>query len=181
MLGKHLVSQHFANTPKRYSIAFITGCIQPDRNPATYLKGSLRSRLLHGHNWSNSQRYMNRICRRLQNRKKLRLLDYYTMGKLIHYTVDAFTFSHNERFTDNIRTHRRYESHLESHFLRHLTEDNIPELRHSGSVMETINSYHAEYGKKKAGMSADCKYSILVSNLVVIMLLGNYPLSLPGL
>lgn len=181
MLGKQLVSQHFVNTPRRYSFAFITGCIQPDKNPATYLKGSLRSRLLHGHNWSNSQRYMHRICNRLQRRKKLKLLDYYTMGKLIHYTVDAFTFCHNERFQDTIRNHRSYESNLETHFLKCLQEGNIPKPHPSDSIMEAIKQYHAEYGKKKAGMASDCRYSILVSNLVVAMILSDNPFSVPGL
>lgn len=170
MLGKHLASIYFTKTPRRYTFAFLTGCIQPDRNPTTYLKGSIRHRLLHGHNWTNSQKYMQKICRRLENRKKLRLLDFYTMGKLIHYVADAFTFTHNEWFDRDILTHRYYETDLEIQFLKMLSSCHSPRPERSENVMDIIRSYHAEYRRFPVSMSADCRYSILVSSMVVAML-----------
>lgn len=171
MLGKHLASVYLTKAPRRYTFAFLTGCIQPDRNPATYLKGSVRHRLLHGHNWSNSQNYMQRICRRLEKRKKLRLLDFYTMGKLIHYVTDAFTFTHNDWFDKDILTHRYYESDLETQFLKSLTGTGALCPLKKENVMDTIRSYHAEYRTLPSNMSDDCRYSILVSSIVVAMLL----------
>ena len=171
MLGKHLASVYFTKAPRRYTLAFLTGCIQPDRNPATYLKGSLHHRLLHGHNWTNSQKYIQKLCRRLESRKKLRLLDFYSMGKLIHYVTDAFTFTHNEWFDRDILTHRYYETDLEHQFLKTLNSFRSPSAQNSGNVMDTIRSYHAEYRRFPVSMSADCRYSILVSSLVVAMLL----------
>ena len=36
-LGKYLVQHYMSDTPERYVKAFLLGCIEPDRNPATYL------------------------------------------------------------------------------------------------------------------------------------------------
>ena len=41
-LGKYLADKYMTAVPKRYIQAFLLGCIEPDRNPATYLKGSVR-------------------------------------------------------------------------------------------------------------------------------------------
>ena len=41
-LGQYLAGRYMNHTPKASVRAFLLGCIQPDRNPATYLKGSIR-------------------------------------------------------------------------------------------------------------------------------------------
>ena len=97
-LGKYLVQHYMSDTPERYVKAFLLGCIEPDRNPATYLKGSIRCQWLRGHNYRNARRFMRAISARLERKEKLGLFDYYTLGKLIHYTTDAFTYAHNDTF-----------------------------------------------------------------------------------
>ena len=84
-LGKYLVQHYMSDTPERYVKAFLLGCIEPDRNPATYLKGSIRCQWLRGHNYRNARRFMRAISARLEKKEKLGLFDYYTLGKLIHY------------------------------------------------------------------------------------------------
>ena len=44
---------------------FLFGCIEPDINPLTYTRGSLRHRFLHGHNAANAKRHLRRIIRRM--------------------------------------------------------------------------------------------------------------------
>ena len=97
-LGKYLVQHYMSDTPERYVKAFLLGCIEPDRNPATYLKGSIRCQWLRGHNYRNARRFMRAISARLEKKETLGLFDYYTLGKLIHYTTDAFTYAHNDTF-----------------------------------------------------------------------------------
>lgn len=183
MLGKYLAEEYLLHAPKRYIVAFLIGCTQPDKNPATYLKGSLRCRPLRGHNWESAQNYMQRIAVRLERRHRLKLLDYYTMGKLIHYTVDAFTSSHNESFTDNLNAHRFYEKNLQVHFLSYLHKRKRLRQGIGGSVMDAIRSYHTEYSAAPSGIRSDCRYSVLVSSLVVCMLLAKstLPFPVPGL
>lgn len=39
-LGNYLVQRYMGDAPQSHIKAFLLGCIEPDRNPATYLKGS---------------------------------------------------------------------------------------------------------------------------------------------
>ena len=43
---------------RRFELAFLFGSFQPDCNPLTYLKGSLREQRFRGHNFRNSEWYM---------------------------------------------------------------------------------------------------------------------------
>jgi len=156
--------------PRRYSFAFKLGCTQPDMNPATYLKGSLRSKWLRGHNWSNASRYMARLSRRLERRRKLRLLDYYALGKLIHYTVDAFTSAHNDHFPAQLQAHRQYEDQLQAYFLAYLRQCSPAPGCRSGKLMDAICSHHDEYILEPADIRTDSHYCVLVSSLILCIL-----------
>ena len=68
-LGSYLAEHYLTDVPKVYIRAFLIGCIEPDRNPATYLKGSFRNQWLRGHNYLNARRYMARISQRLERKE----------------------------------------------------------------------------------------------------------------
>ncbi|MBQ9930133.1 MAG: zinc dependent phospholipase C family protein [Oscillospiraceae bacterium] len=170
-LGQFL-SRHFLQiVPRRHTFAFRLGCTQPDMNPITYLKGSLRCQWLRGHNYQNASRYMARLSRRLEKRRKLRLLDYYAMGKLVHYTVDAFTSAHNDHFPARLQAHREYEDRLQNYFLSYLDHTDIPPLPATGSVMDVISSHHERYISKPSDIRRDSRYCVTVTCLIVCMLL----------
>ena len=80
-LGAFLASTYFPQIPPLYRRAFLLGCIEPDRNPATYLKGSIRAQWLRGHNFENAKNFMTRIARRLEAKPRWGFFDYYTAGK----------------------------------------------------------------------------------------------------
>lgn len=166
-LGRYLAGKYMSTLPRRYVKAFLIGCIEPDRNPATYLKGSLRQQWLRGHNWGNAQNYMQRVSRRLENRSKLRLFDYYTMGKLIHYTTDAFTSAHNAYFSENLQDHRQYEEALQNHFINYLSQDPDIWTDAARPVMDTIRSYHREYAHRPVNIHTDTRFAIIVCSMVV--------------
>ena len=69
-LGHYLTQHYMDSLPQRYRKAFLVGCIEPDRNPMTYFKGSLRSQWMRGHNYNNASHFMQRISRRLENKEK---------------------------------------------------------------------------------------------------------------
>lgn len=98
------------------------------------------------------------------------------MGKLIHYTADAFTASHNEQFPMDLSTHRAYERQLQDQFLSYIQQDRSMSCSKQGNVMDAINRYHRSYTNAKDLLSADCHYSVLVSSLVVSMLLKGCPI-----
>ena len=170
-LGNYLIDQYMPSLPVYYRSAFLIGCVQPDRNPATYLKGSLRYQWLRGHNYLNARRVMTRLCRRLEKKSDFSLFDYYTLGKLIHYTADAFTAAHNEFFCKSLRTHRQYEASLQNFFLSYLHCVSLPEIYNARNIMEGIQRYHREYRTEAADISRDTLFALRACCLVVTFLM----------
>ena len=170
-LGRYLADTYLANVPKPYVDAFLLGCIEPDRNPATYLKGSIRSQWLRGHNYGNAQRYMRRISQRLEQKPRWNLLDYYTMGKLIHYTTDAFTYAHNAEFSTDLGEHREYEAALQNHFLAFLESQPQVDTQDFRTVMDAIRTYHREYIRQDVDIRNDSRYALQACCCVLALLL----------
>lgn len=170
-LGEYLVERYMPNAPKRHIRAFLIGCIEPDRNPATYLKGSFRSQRLRGHNYENASPYMRRLCCRLEQKVRLDMIDYYSLGKLIHYTVDAFTRAHNRDFPEDLREHRAYEAELQTFFLAFLAGDPPPCKPECRPVMETIRHFHRRYEARPISIVTDTRFAFTASCLVAASLM----------
>ncbi len=171
-LGIYLAEHYMPNLPRKYLRAYLIGCTQPDKNPTTYLKGSVRNRWLHGHDYTSARQCIGRLIKRLQKSSKWKLADYYTLGKLIHYTADAFTFSHNDDFPGNISAHRRYEQLHQIQFLQRLKQHPAicPSISHS--PLETIQIYHSLYRKSPRGIHTDIDFTIGVSSLIMQLLIS---------
>lgn len=174
-LGHHLADTYMTYTPRRYRAAFLIGCVEPDKNPTTYLKGSIRNKWLRGHNWESASRYIRRICRRLERKETLRLHDYYNLGKLIHYTADAFTYTHNRGFGAGLLAHRQYEKRLHTYFSFYLANASVIQRHLSGTVMETIRDYHNAYVLDSIGIHTDASYTATVCTAVICRLLQAAP------
>lgn len=172
-LGQYLVEHYMKDTPKRYAKAFLIGCVEPDRNPVTYLKGSLRCQWLRGHNYRNARRFMRQISQRLERKETLNLFDYYTLGKLIHYTTDAFTYAHNDTFPTALSDHREYEAALQDHFLEYISGDPQVNPKVAGTVMEAISRYHREYETQKADIRTDSRFALTACCCVLAVLFAK--------
>ena len=143
---------------KRFEWAFLLGSFQPDCNPLTYLKGSLRAYKLRGHNFSNSQIYINAHIRRLQRRARWNVWHYYTLGKLTHYLADAFTYPHNEIYSDTIWEHRHYEDSLRLYLAEYISRRR-PFLAGSCQDLPTaLDRLHRQYLKNRSDMAQDVQY-----------------------
>ena len=171
-IGIYLAQNHLKQANSVQQNAFLWGCEQPDRNPLTYLKGSVKCRLLHGHNYPNAAAYMSRLSRRLEGKKHWGLLDYYSLGKLIHYITDAFTYSHNEGFPSNLVLHRKYEASLQQCFLAYLKQPSI-QIREDLSVFDTITCFHREYRSHPPAVHHDIHYAINACCSVIAVLTGR--------
>lgn len=169
-LGAYLAETYFPHISAPCRTAFLLGCIEPDRNPATYLKGSLRAQWLRGHNYENAKHFMGRIARRLEQKPHWNILDYYTAGKLIHYTVDAFTYAHNSSFPVSLQEHKQYEDALQIYFLRFLQNRSAQEKAPSRSVMSTIAKHHRDYLERTPDIDRDSRYAFSVCCCVARML-----------
>lgn len=172
-LGHYLIEHYMPDAPKPYTRAFLIGCVEPDRNPATYLKGSLRCQWLRGHNYRNARRSMRRLSQRLERKETLNLLDYYTLGKLIHYTTDAFTYAHNTAFPRDLGDHREYEAALQEHFLSYMKTDPQVDLQLAGTIMEAISRYHREYEAQQSGIRTDSHFALTACCCVLAVLFAK--------
>ena len=169
-LGTHLAQAYLHHAPATHIRAFLTGCIQPDKNPTTYLKGSLRQNWMKGHNFSNSRRYMSRLIRRLSRQRQWNMLDYYALGKLLHYTADAFTGAHTPQFQGNLFTHRAYEKQLHRQILDLLFSPVLPHFPCHRELICTISSHHRHYRNLPMDPATDARYCIGISRMVMKVL-----------
>lgn len=177
-LGKYLSRNYMHGATAFQKRAFLIGCVQPDKNPVTYLKGSLQYQWLRGHNYPNSQKYIAKLSSRLEKKSSLSLLDHYALGKLIHYTTDAFTFAHNSSFHHNLATHRSYELRLQDYFLRFLSGNPEPPKITYPGIAEAISAWHNAYRGQKPAMETDSLYAFTVCCAVMAVLFS--PLCLSG-
>ncbi len=159
-MGRVLLREYMPGIPAGNARLFLLGCTQPDKNPATYIKGSLRSHWMRGHNYTNSNRFMMRLAMRLDGKEHFSPWDYYCLGKLIHYTLDAFTYAHDERFGDSLTAHRQYEVALQNYFLVQLYRRPIPSCHYRGSPAALIRLMHTAYAKMPGCIETDTGYAI---------------------
>ncbi len=93
-------NKNFNKTYK--TAAFETGCISPDINFLTYIKG---------HTYKGTISYVKGTISKLQNKLKT-VSDYYELGRIIHFIADYFTFPHSPNFTGTLKQHVEYERKL---------------------------------------------------------------------
>ena len=177
LLGHHLLNLLQEQPKRRHTRAFLIGCVEPDRNPLSYLKGSIRAKWFYGHNYQNADRWIARHIRTLQAKDHWNLWNYYCMGKLIHYTSDAFTYVHNNCFTDSIAEHRAYENRLQEQFFISLEKDGYSARLCRRDLNEHFRSIHERYLKTKADVYHDCHYILNMTDWLFCQL---FPEAMPA-
>lgn len=172
-VGEILLREYLPGLSERNKKFFLIGCIQPDRNPTTYLKGSIRNRWMHGHDYGNASRFIIRLAKRLERSGCRNAWDYYTLGKLMHYTIDAFTYAHNAHFPKTLLDHRRYEVQLQTYFLRHLRALPLPERAAGITAADLILQAHAEYITLPGCIETDTHFAFRVCCQVMEILTAS--------
>ena len=166
MLASALLQQQgFAS--RRFELAFLFGSFQPDCNPFSFLKGSLRARLFRGHNFSNSKFYIHRKTEALRRCSRWRIRQYYTLGKLTHYLADAFTYPHNDHFPGGLLAHHRYETSLRLHLAAHLFSDETTDAGAPEDLMSAIERLHQQYMASATDIRRDTQYILQAADLLM--------------
>lgn len=149
---------------------FVTGCVFPDHNPVTYLRGLYMGHPLKTHFFFLCYPEILRLCNKLDNKKTLYIWDYYTLGALIHYVADAFTFPHNEHYKGNMLQHAQYEhNQLHNTFKEYLIKDfNIDISDKSDTLPLAIIFFelHTAYINTKASPLCDTKYICNICTII---------------
>ena len=167
LLAQTLLDRRDGFRKKRYELAFLFGSFQPDCNPLSYLKGSLRAQKFMGHNFSNSHPYIERHIAGLQRSTHWTMWQYYTLGKLTHYLADAFTFPHNETYTDSLLEHRRYEDDLRLQFARYLADCAPFRARSEKDVADAIHQLHQQYLAARSDLRRDIRFILAANELLM--------------
>ena len=152
---------------RRFELAFLFGSFQPDCNPLTYLKGSLRAYKLRGHNYSNSQCYIYSRISRLQRRDRWTIWQYYTLGKLTHYLADAFTYPHNENYPDSMLCHHQYETDLRAYLEAYLSTRSPRREKSRQDVVAALQELHRQYMAGVADMRKDVQFILKATSILM--------------
>lgn len=167
LLASALLRSHEGFCARRYELAFLFGSFQPDCNPFTYLKGSRRAKRLGGHNFSNSQLYIYDHIRRLQQRDRWTVWQYYTLGKLTHYLADAFTYPHNENWPNTLMDHHRYETDLRLSLAEHLSRQALRRRQRRQDLISAIEQLHRQYLDSRSDLEQDIRYILEATGLLM--------------
>ena len=152
---------------RRFELAFLFGSFQPDCNPLTYLKGSLRAYKFRGHNYSNSQHYIYSRISRLQRRQRWTIWQYYTLGKLTHYLADAFTYPHNENYPDSMLCHHQYETDLRAYLQEYLANRDLRRKQFRQDVAGAIAQPPDYYQQDAADQRMDVQFILEATSLLM--------------
>ena len=158
LLGKYIVGGIGTHARKTQRWAFVFGCVEPDYNYLTYLRGSFSNRMFSGHTFESTAEYICEAIMRLEARVHFRYRDYYRLGKLIHYVVDAFTYAHNRNFPGSLPDHRSYEMELKEKFAAYLAERKANAVPAMKPLFEALVDEHARYMKMPASQQKDMNF-----------------------
>lgn len=171
LLGRYLIENLQGLSALRYEKAFLFGCIEPDYNYLTYLKGTLKKQLFKGHNFQNSEKCIIQMIEKLRDSDCWRMQEYYCLGKLMHYISDAFTYPHNETYSESIKNHNRYEENLHIYMKNCLIAPNsILQEGGGSSVMDLIHTAHQQYVHAASGFYTDMQFILETTSQVLSLL-----------
>jgi hypothetical protein len=129
--------------------AFSAGCIEPDINFLTYIKG---------HTYKGASGYVRNTILKLFG-KLSSPKDYFILGRALHYLGDCFTFPHNPDFAGNLRAHTEYERRLHEHIMQNKnTGTKHLCLSNSGGCVSFIENAHKKYQEIAGSMHNDWNY-----------------------
>ena len=180
LLAAALLKDHQGFRARRFELAFLFGSFQPDCNPLTYLKGSLRAHTLRGHNYANAQRYIYSRIIRLQRRRRWTIWQYYTLGKLTHYLADAFTYPHNDNYPDSMLCHHQYETDLRAYLEEYLSGREADRQDARRDVTVALRKLHRQYMDERADIGRDARFILKATSLLMAGCLPESAVCLPA-
>ena len=154
ILGTFLLEKFGENISPLKRKAFLFGCIEPDLNPFTYMRGSLKNDFMRGHNAENVKKHTHRIIEKLRKSGIRTAKHWFELGTALHYAADGFTFPHNSFFSGTLKEHVKYESLFHPIFEQYLQTSPAP----NAETDTDIEKLHGLYVCDKRSFLTDCKY-----------------------
>ena len=158
LLGQYLVERCGTAQLSHHRTAFLLGCVEPDYNAFSYLRGMRHFKKFRGHNAENSFPFLSRCWAELGENGVLSPWDFFRLGTLIHYAADAFTAPHNRFWQGSLREHCAYEAALHQRFAAMLAKaqpERLPRREYA--------ALHQAYCAETLGFETDFRYILTVS------------------
>jgi len=141
--------------------AFLAGCVEPDYNAATYLRGMKTGQKLRGHHAENSFAHVSNCMEAFQARGLCTSWDYFTLGTTLHYAADAFTWPHNTFWEKSLADHVAYERRLHPVFSDELRRRAAEEAPAGPRALTAFfAARHQAYSAAPREMETDCRYIV---------------------
>lgn len=181
-LGRILLERAGHSGLQEHRAAFLFGCVEPDYNFITYLRGLPQYRNFCGHNAENSLSFVESSLLRLQRGGLRGARDYFTLGTALHYAADAFTWPHNRFWGKSLAEHVAYERELHGAFsdaaftIGTAQPDSWGLLTTAAGdtpLPELYRKLHAAYAEAPHSPEADCK-AIFASTQLLLTLCLRY-------
>lgn len=109
LLGQYLVERCGTPHLRCHRRAFLLGCVEPDYNVFSYLRGMRYYEKFRGHNAENSSAFLSHCFTDFEGHTLHSAWDYFRLGTMIHYAADAFTAPHNNFWTGTLSEHCAYK------------------------------------------------------------------------
>lgn len=149
-LAKLITSKTYFGT-KIEREAFEFGCIYPDINLLTYIKGHTHSSTIDG---------VKKILIKLYGNIE-KPMDYFNLGKAIHFIGDYFTFPHTPFFKGTISEHISYEHNLHEYIVtngKSLNEFSFDDITNAQKCIDLIVNLMSEYFDTSHSIPSDWHY-----------------------
>ena len=145
-----------------HSAAFTAGCIEPDLNVFSYLRGSRKEKKFHGHNAGNCRTHLEKLLGKIEGRGLTSGYDCFLLGIAVHYIADSFTAVHNTDILDvDVKTHLEYENRLHEELMRALSKPFIFEQDMlNTSLKDYVTDNHHSYSASAPSTKNDCSYIV---------------------
>lgn len=161
-LALKILKNDIPEMPFKSRVAFALGCVKPDFDIFSYLRGFKR-KPFYGHNWNNAHSYIMRLSRKAEKKA----LGSFGFGLLVHYLCDAFTFVHNDGFSGGLKAHAVYERLLHTSLFENGKRAEELHLRKAQSLSEAIEAVHSRYMKLPDTVLKDIEFISLIVSLAV--------------
>lgn len=162
-LALSLSLKYLADRPLFGRAFFVAGCVEPDIDPFSYLKG-FTVRPFFGHNWENAKKYILNCAEKAECGRA----GYFEMGKFVHYLCDAFTFPHNAGFKGGLYEHVLYEKRLHARVFEHFGSGDISGLEKShANLHEWVEQLHESYVQDACSENTDARFICVAADRAV--------------
>ena len=153
LLGQYLLERYGTPQLRRHSRVFLLGCVEPDYNVFSYLRGMRYYEKFHGHNAENSSAFLSSCFEYFDGKMLRSAWDYFRLGTMLHYAADAFTAPHNNFWMGSLSEHCAYEAALHRKFGALLAAAHPEHISY-----QEYAPLHKLYCAEDTGMETDFRY-----------------------